>query len=87
MAKSPKPATRTKPSKKTGAAAGDVGQSVSVDIEEQSERWSEYKLVDGSTLRIRPVVFEVLRDKKKKDSEGNPVYHIKASIVTNIRPK
>lgn len=57
-----------------------------VDIEESTERFSEVKLKDGTIIKLKPVVFEVVR-LEKWDSEGNPIYNVRSSTTlaaTNI---
>ena len=56
-----------------------------VKIVETREEWSEFKLSDGTTLRMKPVVLEVRRDKGQYTASGDPVYHVKNSIVFDIR--
>lgn len=58
------------------------GIGIPIDIEESRERWSEYQLRDGTTLKLKPVVIEVRRLDGQVDAEGNPVYVIKNTLVT-----
>jgi hypothetical protein len=62
---------------------GPLVDGVEVTIEESSEKWSEYKLEDGTTIRLRQVLMEVSRT-GQYDPEGNPVYAIKSQPVLSI---
>ena len=59
-----------------------TGENVSgtlVSIDESVERYSEIKLSDGSVLRVKVNVVEVIRLDDRHDDNGNPVYAIKSS--------
>lgn len=49
-----------------------------VQVVESTERWSDVKLDDGTTLRIKPVVMAVSRIDGHYDQEGNPMYAVQA---------
>jgi hypothetical protein len=62
---------------------GQTVDAVDVPITTQpEERWSEYKLEDGTTLRIKFVVGSIIRVSGQYDAEGNPVYMIKGNVVS-----
>ncbi len=50
-----------------------------VEVLESTERWSDVKLADGTTLRIKPVVVSVTRVDGRYDPQGNPLYAIQAT--------
>lgn len=52
-----------------------------VKINEQTERWSEVTLEDGSVLRVKPNVFSVIRLEGQFDANGDPLYAIQTSLV------
>jgi hypothetical protein len=62
-------------------ADGSVETGFKVGVDESTERWSEYKLSDGSTLRLKQVVAEVIRAENQWDPQGNPLYILKAAPV------
>lgn len=62
-------------------AGGPLVDALEVEIEESSEKWTEIKLTDGTTIRVKPVVLSVLRLEDQFDQEGNPVYQLKSSLV------
>jgi hypothetical protein len=52
-----------------------------VPIDESNERWTELKLEDGATLRVKAVVSNVFRLANEKDDQGRPVYGINSTIA------
>jgi hypothetical protein len=56
-----------------------------VDVLEAKEVWSEYRLADGTTLRIKPVMITVSRIEGEHTLEGDPVYNMKSTLVTDVR--
>lgn len=57
---------------------------VDVTVDDSSEKFSEYKLGDGSVIRLKPVVIGVTRLEGVWDPDGNPMYMIKAAPVMSI---
>ena len=49
------------------------------------EDWNEYELEDGTIIRMKPVVAEVLRIVDHWDTEGNPVYQVKSANVLMVK--
>ena len=56
-----------------------------IEILEAKERWSEYRLADGTTLRLRPVMIAVFRADGQHTPDGDPVYNMKSTLVTDVR--
>jgi hypothetical protein len=52
-----------------------------IPISESTERWSELKLEDGSTLRVKPSIVAVTRVPGAFDPEGNPIYVVQGGMV------
>ena len=48
------------------------------------EYWNEYLADDGSVIRIKLVVQEVLRLDDQYDEQGNPMYLVKSANVMNV---
>jgi hypothetical protein len=48
------------------------------------EHWNEYLLDDGTVLRMKSIVREVVRLNEHYDAEGNPAYYIDSANVTHI---
>lgn len=63
----------------------DPSDSKLVDAKEAKEQWSEYKLVDGTTLLLRPVLLEVRRLNKQYTPNGDPIYQVKSTVVIDTR--
>lgn len=49
-----------------------------VQIIESVDRWTDVKLNDGTTLRLKPVVMSVVRIEGRYDDSGNPMYAVQA---------
>ena len=59
--------------------------TIEVEILEAKERWSEYRLADGTTLRLRPVMISVFRADVQYTPDGDPVYNLKSTLITDVR--
>jgi hypothetical protein len=55
-----------------------------VEIKQSNEPWSEYKLADGSTLRVKNVVISVVRVRGTYDPGGNPTYLFKHASIMDV---
>ncbi len=55
-----------------------------VGFRSSGENWNEYLADDGTVIRIKLVVTEVLRIDGQYDEQGNPAYLIKSSNVTAV---
>jgi hypothetical protein len=51
-----------------------------VPVEESNERWSEFKLEDGTVLKVKMTVVSAVRVEGQFDPQGNPTY------VMNMTP-
>ncbi len=58
--------------------------AVEVGFRSTGEYWNEYLLDDGSVLRFKSVVAEVVRVEDVFDAEGNPTYMVKSSQIMNV---
>jgi hypothetical protein len=65
--------------------AGAVSTAQDVDVLEAKEVWSEYRLADGTVLRIKPVMITISRIEGEHTIEGDPVYNMKSTLVTDVR--
>ena len=59
--------------------------STEVEVIEAKEAWSEYRLSDGTVLRIKPVVIAVSRVEGAETVDGEPVYNMKSTLITDVR--
>ena len=57
-----------------------VAEGFEVPVEESNERWSEFKLEDGTTFRVKVTVVSAVRVEGQFDPQGNPTY------VMNMTP-
>jgi hypothetical protein len=56
-----------------------------VEMLEAKENWSVYRLADGTTLRIKPVMIAVFRADGQLGPGGEPVYNMKSTVITDVR--
>lgn len=63
---------------------GKQYETSDVEVLESTERWSEYKLSDGSTVRVKQVLTQISRIEGERDPTGNPVYMIAAQPVVSV---
>lgn len=57
-----------------------------VEVLTAKEAWSEYHLSDGTVLRIKPIMIGVSRASETQTGDGEPVYNMKSTLVTDVRP-
>jgi hypothetical protein len=67
-------------------SSGKSRDAVSIDVLKSNEPWAEYELADGSRIRAKAVLVEVLRVEGEYDLEGNPAYLLKANGVMSVTP-
>ena len=70
---------------KTKTAGRKVGGPIPVSITKAEEYWSIYKLSDGTTVRVRPIMVEIMRQRNKFDDKGNPFYTIKGGMIQELK--
>ena len=61
----------------------DIIEGEDVDFEERKEFWNEYKLKDGTTLKVRLILIGVKR-LRKCAPDGNPIYVINSNNVVRV---
>jgi hypothetical protein len=59
--------------------------STEVEVLEAKECWSEYRLADGTVLRVKPIMIAVTRVDDAEGIDGEPVYNMKSTLVTDVR--
>ena len=62
-----------------------MSEITEIEMLETKERWSEYQLADGTTLRIKPVMIAVFREDGQQTPDGEPVYSMKSTLITDVR--
>ena len=60
-------------------------RSTEVEVLEAKETWSEYRLSDGTVLRVKPVMIAVSRVVDSQSMDGEPLYNMKSTLVTDVR--
>ena len=66
-------------------SAASMPRSTEIDVLEAKEAWSEYRLADGTILRVKPIMISVTRLDDAKTTDGEPVYTMKSTLVTDVR--
>jgi hypothetical protein len=56
-----------------------------IEFQTRREDWNEYQLMDGSVIKLKAVVSDILRIEGHYDNDGNPVYRVKSSSVLWVR--
>ena len=69
----------------TAVSLNDETDSEIVEISKSTEVWSEYELADGSVLRVKPIIIEVIKSRTQFTSDGEPLYGMKGGLVPNMR--
>lgn len=63
---------------------GPFVDGMEVSVDESNEKWSEYKLADGTVIRLKQVLMEIVRAEGQYDNEGNPTYVVKATPMLSL---
>jgi hypothetical protein len=63
----------------------DSSPTTEVEVLDAKERWSEYRLADGTTMRVKSVVIAVFREDNQKSPDDEPVYSMKSTLITDVR--
>ena len=58
---------------------GKQAEATEIEVESANERWSEYKLKDGTVFRAKLNILSVIRVNEEYDENGNPMYQINAT--------
>ena len=61
-----------------------LSEGEEVDFENEKEHWNIYKLADGSTLKVKLVLVNVVRSRDNYDSLGNPIYGITSQNIVKV---
>ncbi|MBI3317349.1 MAG: hypothetical protein HYZ85_05025 [Candidatus Omnitrophica bacterium] len=72
------------PGKVTIQFGGRDAEAVLVEVNQASEKWNEYFLDDGSTIKMKLILKKVLKVENEFDGEGNPVYVMQSTNVTSV---
>ena len=64
---------------------GKEVEATPIDVLSQEEFWNTYQLVDGSVLRLKVVVKDILKVVDELNSDGSSIYITQSDIVTHLR--
>ena len=60
---------------------GQLRDAVEVHVNQSTELWNTYLLDDGTTLKFKSIMVEVLRIEGMYDPDGNPLYATKTQTL------
>jgi hypothetical protein len=63
---------------------GSEAEATVMTFQTHGEHWNEYLVDDGSLLRLKPVVTEILRVEGQYDPAGNPAYVVQSTNVVAV---
>jgi hypothetical protein len=64
---------------------GSADNIAEIEILEAREKWSEYRLADGTVLRLKPVMIAIFRNNGQYTPDGDPIYNMKSTLITDVR--
>jgi hypothetical protein len=70
--------------RKVRLADGREGVAMVIPVNNTTENWNEYLLDDGTVLKIKIVLTEVMRVEGEFDPQGNPMYLVNSQPVVNV---
>jgi len=56
-----------------------------VDFEVVREDWNEYKLEDGTVLKFKAIVTDIIRTEEYDPTTGNPIYHVRSTNILRVK--
>ena len=54
------------------------------NVVNSKDGWSEYKLDDGSTIRLKAVLVDVKKALNQFTPDGDPIYIMQQTVVVNL---
>ncbi len=69
---------------KTVEFQGKQVKARSIDFESKGENWNQYTLEDGTVLKMKVVLLDVMRLDTYNDA-GDPVYQFSAQQITAVQ--
>lgn len=58
--------------------------AVEISYRVTGEHWNEYLVDDGTVIRLKPVVTQVLRIEGEFDQNGDPLYFLQSTNIMSI---
>lgn len=59
-------------------------EAAEVQVEESTERWSEFQLQDGTVIRAKATILSAARIDGQYDPLGNPMYRVNVAPVITV---
>ena len=56
-----------------------------VEFLTRKEDFNEYQLTDGTTLRMKTVVTDVVRVEGELSPDGTPIYQVRSTSIVRVR--
>jgi len=68
---------------------GSVSQEIGIlmEVADSKEPWSEYTLVDGTKIRIKQTLMNIVRLEGKTAPNSDPVYSVQLQQIMSVIPK
>lgn len=63
---------------------GSEVEAANVDFETIKEDWNEYKLEDGTILKFKTIVSNIIRTENYDPMTGDPVYHVRSTNILRV---
>ncbi len=60
-------------------------ESEQVDFEVIREDWNEYRLEDGTVLKFKTIVTDIIRTEDHDPTTGNPIYHVRSTNILRVK--
>lgn len=70
--------------KKVPLPDGRVVEGTIMPFQTGGEHWNEYLVDDGTVVRVKLVVTEIIRVDGEYDAQGDPIYTVQSTNVSNI---
>jgi len=59
-------------------------EGFAVQVDESTERWSEFKLDDGTIVRVKSTIVQAIRVPGQFDARGLPMYWINVQSMMSV---
>lgn len=68
---------------------GSVSQEIGtlMEVTDSKEPWSEYTLGDGTKVRLKQTLVNIIKLDDKKNLDGDPIYVVQSQQTMSIIPK
>ena len=65
---------------------GQVIEGTIMPFQTGGEHWNEYLVDDGTVVRVKLIVKEIVRLDGEYDARGDPIYTVESTNVSTISP-